>query len=239
MKKLFLLFIVICISALSFVSASAKDDLLLDGAGLLTEAEAQKLSELLSDASEELGYDIVIVTVNSIGNKNAIYYAEDLFIKYGYGAGEDKDGILFLLSMEYRDWAIYSTDMSNSTANMIGESIVPYLSEGDYYRGFSAFADEVSREVVDMRTFPMVKNIVIATVVGLVIALIVVSVMKGQLKTVENRNHAREYIRRDSFQLQRSRDLDLYSTITRVPRPRDNGGGRPGGRSGGGRHGGR
>ena len=87
-------------------------------------------------------------------------------------------------------------------------------------------------------SFPWGENIVIALIVGAVVGLIVVSTMKSKLKTVRPRREAHEYTRPGSMNVTVSRDLYLYRTVTRRPKPKDSGS--SGGRSGGGsRSGGR
>lgn len=233
MKKFVVFVIIIGVFALSALTASAEDALrLVDGANLLTDVEEEKLLSILNETSERLEYDVVIITVNSIGRSDPEYYAENMFYDNGYGV--DGEGALFLISMENRDWAIYSTDMSNSTVRAVGNSASNHLAVGDYYGAFTAFAAGIEEEKVSETAFPLLRNIIIALAVGLVVAFIVVTVMKGKLKTVRACDNAKNYVRDGSFNLQHSRDLYLYSTVTRVPRPKNNsGGGRAGG--GGGR----
>ena len=81
---------------------------LVDEANLFTEAQKKELSEMLDEVSERQKCDIIIVTVNSLGSKSPEAFADDYYDYNGYGYGINDDGILFLLSMEYRDQA-YST----------------------------------------------------------------------------------------------------------------------------------
>ena len=74
-----------------------------------------------------------------------VAYADDLFDAYGYGTGENKDGILLVVAMEERKWAIsthglaiqYVTDKGNE---YLQEQFLPYLSDGDYAKAFLAYA---------------------------------------------------------------------------------------------------
>ena len=236
MKKFIVFALLVLLLSLSVMPVAAEYGRLVDRADLLTDAEEEALVSTLDELSERLKYDVVVIAIDSMQHVDtadyASYYAERTFYHYGYGYGEDEQGILLLVSMEYNDWAIFSTDMSEYTRASIGRIVAPYLSEGDFYGAFNAFAKEVETEMAGAFDFPLLRNIAIALGAGLVIAFIVVSVMKGQLKSVRSRDHAREYVREGSFDLQHSRDLYLYSTVTRVPRPRNNSSG--GGRSRGG-----
>ena len=73
-------------------------------------------------------------------------YADDYYDYNGYGAGADNDGILLLLSMEDRDWWISTTGygidaFTDYGIDVIGDEIVPDLSNGDYYSAFTEFID--------------------------------------------------------------------------------------------------
>ena len=59
-------------------------------------------------------------------------------------------------------------------------------------------------------------------VIGLLIALLVVCVLKGQLKTVRWEDQAANYVVDGSFELTESTDLYLYRRVTRTARPKDN-----------------
>ena len=73
-----------------------------------------------------------------------------------------------------------------------------------------------------MWVFPS-RNIIISIAIGFVIALIVVSSMKQKLKTVELQRDATTYVKQGSMQVNVERDFFLYSTITRVAKPKNNG----------------
>ena len=56
----------------------------------------------------------------------------------------------------------------------------------------------------------------VSLVLGFLIALIVVACMKAKLKTVRPATRAADYVRRDSLSLSDSRDLFLYSNVTKT-----------------------
>ena len=76
----------------------------VDDADLLSASEASELSSIAEEISRRQQCDVVILTVDSLGGKSATAYADDYFDYNGYGYGADRSGILFLLSMEERDW---------------------------------------------------------------------------------------------------------------------------------------
>lgn len=227
MKKFTLFVLLFCLLTLAAlpVSATGRGARLVDQADLLTDSEEKLITEKLDEISERQQYDIVIMTVDSIGNKYPELYAADAYEAGGYGFGEDISGTLLLVSMEYRDWAVVSTGEGEEILpdpSYISDDFIEHLSDGDYYRAFDVFADEMDDRIDAERNFPFLFNLVISLGIGLVAALVVTLLMKGKLKSVKSRNHAREYVREGSFALTRQRDLYLYSTVNRVPRPKNN-----------------
>jgi len=64
--------------------------------------------------------------------------------------------------------------------------------------------------------------IFISIAIGIVIGLIVVSILKGQLKTVASQSGAGYYQVSGSLHLSVSTDVFLYQNTTRIPRPKNN-----------------
>ncbi len=237
--KRFLVFVIVLVLSLTLaVTAFADSSRITDNADLLTDEEEVKLSALLDEISARQNYDVVIFTVETLemeyGTYYATYYSQHLFEADGYGV--DRDGAVLLISMEERDWAIYSTDMDDAMVESIGDAVVPYLSDGEYYEAFAKFAENVETAVVEGAKFPLGGMVVMSVLAGFIVAFIIVTVMRGKLKSVRSCDNAREYVRKGSFELKHSRDLYLYSTVTRIAKPKNTSG--SGGRSGGGGFGG-
>ena len=62
----------------------------------------------------------------------------------------------------------------------------------------------------------------VSIAIGGVLALIVVGVMKGQLKSVRSQAAANSYLKPGSLNVTESRDLFLYSQASRTEKPKDN-----------------
>lgn len=83
----------------------------------------------------------------------------------------------------------------------------------------------------------------ISVIVGIVCGFIGTGIMKAKLKSVKFQSGAADYVVPDSFKMHDSRDIYLYSTVTKTERPTNNNhhsggshGGFGGGFSGGGTH---
>lgn len=127
-----------------FLSAGARqtEQYIIDNADLLSASEEASLGVKALALRQKYGMDVVVLTVDSLEGKQPQDYADDYYDYNGYA----DDGVIFLLSMEERDWyistkgtAIYA--LTDYGIQQVGESALPYLKNGDYYGAFDAFLD--------------------------------------------------------------------------------------------------
>lgn len=214
----------------------------VDNAGLVSASDETALLEKLDTISEKQQIDIVIVTENSIGDKTSTQYADDFYDYNGYGFGQSRDGILLLISMENRDWAISTTGQgitifTDAGQEYMTDQFVSYLSDGDYYGGFNCFADlcdefiehyQESGKAYDSGHMPkepfgIPGALVVSLIGGLGVGLATVSVFKSQLNSVKVQPSAVGYTKPGSLNITERNDLFLYHVVNRTARPRDEG----------------
>ena len=231
MKKI-LTFLVTLVMVTSFaVTASAADmPRLVDGAGLLSSSEARELTSKLDKISNETECDITVVTKNSLGGQGVESVAHQVFKENGYGFGTNKDGVILLISMEERDWAITATGFAQTALNeeareTIAGKIVGDLGNEEYAKAFTRYADickDVITKARDGKTFrspfPAGRNFVIALVISLVIAFVVTGTMKGELTSVRSQAEAKAYIKQGSIKVTESTDRFLYKRTEKIPK---------------------
>ena len=237
MKKrisVFLTVILLCL-ACAFPVWAETESRLADQAGLLDTDQKESLCNTLDEISERDQVDVVVVTVNSLEGKTAQAYAEDYFIDHGYGQGEDGDGILFLVDMGDRNWAIathgYAIEaFTDAGQEYIMEQVKPYLSDGDYNEAFQMFAmecDDFIMQADEAEPYDVGANLLIALAVGLVAGVLITGNMRRKLKTVRKQDRAASYVRQGSMNVTRSNDFYIYSTVSKSAKPKneDNNGG--------------
>lgn len=237
--------LVFSISAIVFwtpaVTAKAADDMIriADWAELLSESEEAELSDRLDEISERQKFDIVIVTLDSLEGADIVAYADDFFDYNGYGFGEGKDGILFLISMEERDWCISTsgygiTAFTDAGQEYLSEKFLPYLSDGAYADAFQTFAEWCDDYITQARVgtpydvdnipvepFSPLGALIIAVVVGFVVSFIVTGIMRLSLHSVFSEPAADSYMKKDSLRLTKNYDLFLYKNVTRTEKPKE------------------
>lgn len=232
MKKLSIIFLTVCLLTAFCLTANAASPLLTDDADLLTSAEEAALEAKLAEISARQGVDIVIVAVESTGSGNTRDFADDWFDYNDYR----KDGILLLVSLAYSDWYVSTTGygitaVTDAGLDYMSDRFVPYMSDGDFATAFDTFAELCDSFITQAKTgdpydidnmpkepFSAGFNLVVAIVIGFVVALIATGVMKGKLKSVRQQVRADNYVTPDSLQLTHSRDLFLYSHVTKTER---------------------
>lgn len=234
-KKILSLILIIMLFALLAVPAFAADHpRFIDQAGLLSESEAASLTDKLDSYSEHFGFDFVIVTLETLNGMDPEEAACYIYDEYGYGAESSNDGVILLINMGERDWAITSTGWGQTAINgdarsFLSNAFIGDLSAGNYSAAFNTFADKSARLVEQAQSgtvyktpFNFVKSLIISLVISLIVALIVVSIMKGKLKTVQRQDTAANYVADGSLHLDVERDRYLYSNVARTPRAQNN-----------------
>lgn len=206
-----------------------------DGAGLvLSGSQSAALTQKLKSVSQARGCDFAVVTVLSTGSRTPMEYADDYYDYSGFRT----DGAVLLISMAERDWWISTSGRCIQWIDdeYIGKKITSNLSSGNYYEAFDRFADlcsEMAQKGASGKTWraPMSPVwIVVAVVIGLLVALIGTSSMKGKLKSVRAKAAASDYVRDGSLNVTQASDLFLYSHVSRTARQTES---RSGGGGGG------
>ena len=97
-----------------------------------------------------------------------------------------------------------------------------YLSENAEQFTYEAESETSADEAAATLTAQdVLKMILFSFIAGLIIALIVCLVMKSRMKTARNKLTANDYIRKNSFNITRSRDIFIYSEIAKKKRVKE------------------
>ncbi len=202
----------------------------IDYADLLTDEEEQNLAGYLYDIEERQQCSVIILTLDSLGYRSAMEYADDFYDYKGYGYGDDHSGVILLLSMENRDYWFGTTGsaigtFSDSDQGDIIDSCLSYISGGDYYNGFVTFAEECDKELT--RTYEAgiftTQKFLLRLLIGFGLALIPLFIFIAQLKNVHRQSGASDYAV-GGLKLTRQDDRFIRSSITKTKIQKDSGG---------------
>ena len=223
------------------ISNENQHALVADHAGVLSDEEAEALETKLEEISERQLCEVTVVTVNSLEGKTASAYADDYYSQSGYGYGEEGDGILLLVSMEDRAYAITTfafgqTAFTDAGLEYIVEKFRPDLSDGNYAKAFTIFADWCDRfleqaytgEVYDVGHMPKQSVsliwIPVSIAIGFLMAYLLGRILRSSLKSVSKQESAAEYEIPGSMQLYRNSDMLVNTIVTsrKIPKKSEN-----------------
>ena len=229
MKKKFiwlLCFLCLCLSVSIPAFAAGSAPRLIDNADCLTDSEEKNVLSLLDEISTRQQMDLVIVTVPSLGGKTSEAYADDFYDYNGYS----KDGILLLVAVESRDWAISTSGygikaLTDYGLKHISKLMVPHLSKGDYEKAFTTFANtcdrfiglakdgkpyDVPKKEIDQRVWVGILTL------GMLGAWKVTRGMKKKLLSVAEQS-ASDYVLQGSINVtHRGKEIFLHKVVTHV-----------------------
>lgn len=213
-----------------------------DAAGLLTQEDVLALEKQAEQITQSYGcapYILVVENFRDYEDSYDIYEAGmNLYERWELGCGQEKNGLLLILSMAERDYALMSHgDAANRAFTDYGKD---YLSdqflddfrEGDWAGGFRDYLDtsawllEQARNGApyDVNTAPRGFNPLII-VIPLVLALMVCLVLTGQMKTAKRKTEAGDYLIRNGVEMRIVQDIFTHRTVTRQVIQSENKGG--------------
>lgn len=203
----------------------AEDNLLVwDEAELLNETEVAQLNSKLESISKKYKAEIRVVTLSSMDGGDIDEFLESLYDESGFGYGENHDGVLLVVCMDPREYRIHSNGfageaITSGDIDAIGEAFKSDLSDGNYADAFDTFADKCEYYLdghINGFPFNTGKNLLICLGIGLVVALIVTGIWKGQLKSVRKQSAANAYVKAGTMQITQSGDFFMYRNVTKT-----------------------
>jgi len=237
-RNMISLFAILLVLTVFVLPVSAASPRFADDAGLLSDTECAAVEKQLDELSTQYGLDVVIVTTDTTGSRTPMEYADDYFDYNDYAP----DGVLLLVSMEESDWWISTTGygiqaFTDAGIGYIGDQIIPYLSDGEYAKAFTAFADLCDQFLAQANSgdpfdthnlpkepFKPVISAVVSLGIGLAAAFYATGSMKKNLKSVAQKVQANDYVAPGSLQITQSRDFHLYTHLDRVEKAQSSGG---------------
>lgn len=240
-KGIFTIFFVLLLCIMPAVSAFAAGDMprLVDEADLIPDGDEAELLGKLDEISERQQVDVVVLTVNSLEGMSPEEYADDFYDYNGYGFGDGRDGILFLISMGEREMCMSTTGygitaFTDAGQDYIYDQIMTYIKDGDYTTAFTIFATQCDGFITQARTgeaydvdnlpqepFSFFGALIIAVGIGFIVSLIATGIMRLQLHSVYSQSAADSYMIKDSLKVTRSNDLFLYRQVERREKPKE------------------
>lgn len=242
MKRFFSLLLLLLLASSIALPANAKfqNPSIVDEAGYLMQSELAELSEQLNKVREEYDFEVAIYTESDMTSETAEASADDIYDYQGYGAGENDDGIMLYICSDNREYHFTTHGKGLEYFNSRGleyleSKVVPYLSDDDYYEAFEVYVettDELLQMAKDGKPYNekqystkyMIGVIVVCLIAPLLIAFWMMKRKLKKMKTAVENNYASNYIKLGSMNIETSKDLFLYSRITKTEKPKSSSG---------------
>lgn len=201
-----------------------------DSADLLTAQEELLLEKRAQEISVQYGCGIHIVTLwdyNAYGS-DVRGAAEKYFTNHNCGIGSDANGVLLMLSMAERDYALIAHGNIGNTAftdygkDVLSEAFLDDFAYDDWAKGFMDYLSTsedfllaaAEGEPVDVAQGSGTGlTLVMVLLVPALIAGVACGIMAGSMKTARSKTHADDY--RRGVQLAERSDRFITRTVVR------------------------
>lgn len=215
-----------------------------DEADLLSDAEEANLTALAADITAEYPIDVYVVAVNDfrdLGVSNAYDAAKTYYESHSLGYGAGRDGMLLLLSMDDRDYALVAkgdyatTNLTDYGRQKLSEEFLDDFRRDDWYGGFEDYYKVTKDYLYEAKTnrpvdiYPkdppdpkMVRSLgaAISLLLGYLAATFTCAGMKSKLRSVKAASSANRYLNAGSVNFSDRSEVFTHTTQVRTPIPR-------------------
>ena len=220
-------------------------DYVVDDSNCFTDDEINFLSDYIERITNEHQIDVAIY-VEDYSVYESEQRAVDLYDYEFYGYGRNDSGILFYLALEDRKYQFVTFGEGRTRIDPymdeLADDVVAHLSNDDFYQACLIYLDRVEdilRNDVsqfendnrydhenyydnDVESKP---NILLwvggAFIVSLIIAFVLTAIKQRQMNTARKNENAHYYLKQTKMNMSESKDIFLYSTITKSAKPKD------------------
>lgn len=217
--------------------------------GIFTETELADIREATGRAARAVGANVgIIFTDSGLTESNLTARADRL---YDESCDSRSDAIILAVDISSRKYSIrtigrMNDDLRASALDRIEDLTLDFLKDSNWYGAATAFTGTVGTlQASDFSgSGSRNGNLIIAEIFVILVALgigfAVAGILVYRMNNARPGKNAANYIKDNSFSLEKSADLYLYSTVTKVKIEsnsssggRSSGGSSRGGRSGG------
>ena len=234
MKKIRIVFIafIVIISAtlmqdISVVSAKtgtksySQKEYVIDNADILDYSEEEKLQEYCEKASAGCETDILIITTETgLDYSDLDNYVRNI-INESYGYNENSsvpDAIAYVVDMDSRADRIITSgkaksDITQGQLDSIRESSEKKLTDGDYYKAFRKYIDNVQKYLNNNISYKITRGILVKLLISLAITVIIILILARRSKSQMTVN-AETYTKNHNVNIIHKEDRFINTTVS-------------------------
>lgn len=194
------------------VDASEK---VYDFADLFTPSEEEQLYSKISQYIDSYDLDLVVVTINENNKFSPTIYADDFYDYNDFGIGRDRDGVLLLIDMQYRQ--IYMSTCgsaikmyTDAKIDSVMDAVYTYMSSADYYEGVSNYIQIISDDAAKFGN-RIINYVIYAMIGSFVITFIVMFILIRKNRLVRKATTAAEYLNQNTVTFENLGDVFMGS----------------------------
>lgn len=215
-----------------------------DFANLLDENEEKLILNSINEFISKYDMDMVIVTIDSNPRYSAQKFSDDFYDYNSFGKNKTRDGVLFLIDMDTRNFYISTTGeairlYNDYRINAILDYVEPYIKDENYYEAASSFIQKSAyyansgipsenensyiNEKGDIVYYKKI-NYFFSVVGSLIITAIVIAILVNKNKMIKKATNANLYFNKDLAKITEKNDKFLTTHTTSVSLSSSSGG---------------
>ncbi|MCF7949272.1 MAG: TPM domain-containing protein [Spirochaetia bacterium] len=151
--------VLLLLSSLPVLSAQSIPDyrgFVNDFAGVIDSDSAAKIEAVARKVQETTGAEIAVVTIDTVEPYADVdQYSIELAEQWQVGQEGEDNGIIFLMTLKERQvrmevgYGLEGAIPDGRAGEILDEAVLPYLSQGEYGKGFLAGTVEAAREIAE------------------------------------------------------------------------------------------
>ena len=234
LSLLLALCLALCLGGTALASGEMAVPYVTDAVGLLTQEEVLALEAQAEQIAEDYGcapYILVVENYRDYEDTSDVFEAGmNLYERWGLGFGQEKHGLLLLLSMAERDYALVTYGSVTHQAftdfgqDHLTDQFLDNFRQNDWAGGFRDYLDtsawllEQARngtpyDVNSVEEEPVFNFFII--LIPMALALVVCVVLMLQMKTAKLKTEARDYMTQNGTEMRVVQDIFTHRTVTR------------------------
>lgn len=227
------------------------DEKVYDFADILSSSEKENIYDLIKEFIDTYNMDMVVVTTTSNPRGNAEQYADDFYDYNSFGKNKTRDGLLFIIDLDTRNFYISTTGkairiFSDDRIESILDYSEPYMKDGSYYEAISSFVQWSSsyakKGVPESNKNSYIDdngnivyytkiNYLLSVFISGIITFIVITILVNRNKMIKRASNANLYLDKSSLNITSRNDAFLTTHTTSVSLSSSSGGSGHGGSS--------
>ena len=252
MKRLFSIVMAVFLLASLILPDSAAENpesCIYDTAGLLSDAEYSLFEDMAQDISRQRQCAVYFLSVKDFreyGNGDIFHVARQIYLDNDFGMGENRDGVMLILSMADRDYSLIAhgfgdTALTDYGMDPISQHFLDDFADNDWYGGiqdYLMYTDDLLAQAREGNIYDQgswitgrvlwLWSLILGAVISLMVCLIQRMLMR---KKVRIQSGAAGYLEGGSVSITRRRDVFSHTTEIRQKIQTDNKSGSSGGHS--------